>query len=855
MLSDEHSREMQAELFCDIIDNNINSKELVGRFNSCIDYAIKGIFKQKTNRGKHNTFPINEWCDEECKEHKSRLRHLSKYPLGTSEYDKFWTLKKQYRALTQKKKRKYQANVANQVEKMSLKNPTEYWNFWKKNNLKYHPTDRLNAEIFRDHYMTKDLSGTCGHDQSLMQKVTEFIDSDNNVFDIMSNEVLWDILNAPINEEELCKALGKLKNNKSSGIDGIPSEFYKYGGKTMKRLLIALYNRIFDSGDYPALWCEGTISPLHKAECKLDPENYRKITVIPAIGKIFESIINNRIVFAKEALQMEDPFQNGFKFRARATDNAFMLNSLIDICNARKHPLYVCYIDFKSAFDRVVRSALMYKLYSRGVRGKYFKILKSMYSKSKCRVKYNSRLSEIFDNLKGVLQGGVISPTLFKIFLDDLGEYLDKSRGIKVSDLSICHMLFADDLILVSETAFGLQKLITGLEKFCEHWQMEVNLRKTKICVFNKKFCYKRRACKLYYQNKEIEEVESYNVLGITFYSGARRFQSNYNRLQEKATRAIFSAKQLAYNKMGNQTPFSVLFKIFDTQIQPIIDYGCEVWYQGKPITELENLYKNFIKRTLGLKRQTSNLAVYGETGRYPLEIRQIELFLKYWLRIISLDNSDPLFKIYKELLKLYKLKHKNWVGTLSGVLEKIDHAELLERELPLKQNDVDTIASTLKTTIQSRYQAHWVNEINDNSKNPILRTYKLFKLSHHMENYISCKLDNKYKKAIAQFRVSSHKLGIETGRHEKPIIPLNCRICKYCQQDSIDDEQHFLVDCHFHDEDRYTLLEVMSNYINDIDGKNSREKFILIMKCKEIPALNALGKYIHNGFQKRKSC
>ena len=104
---------------------------------------------------------------------------------------------------------------------------------------------------------------------------------------------------------------------------------------------------------------------------------------------------------------------------------------------------------------------------------------------------------------------------------------------------------------------------------------MEVNLRKTKIYVFNKKFCYKRRACKLYYQNKEIEEVENYNVLGITFYSGARRFQPNYSRLQEKATRAIFSAKQLAYNKMGNQTPFSVLFKIFDTQIQPIMVVRC----------------------------------------------------------------------------------------------------------------------------------------------------------------------------------------------------------------------------------------------------------------------------------------
>ena len=105
MLWDELSREMQAELFCDIIENNINSKELVGRCNACLDYAMKGIFKQKINQGKNNTFPVNEWYDEECKEHKSRLRHLSKYPFGTSEYDKSWTLKKQYRALTQKKKR------------------------------------------------------------------------------------------------------------------------------------------------------------------------------------------------------------------------------------------------------------------------------------------------------------------------------------------------------------------------------------------------------------------------------------------------------------------------------------------------------------------------------------------------------------------------------------------------------------------------------------------------------------------------------------------------------------------------------------------------------------------------------
>ena len=71
---------------------------------------------------------------------------------------------------------------------------------------------------------------------------------------------------------------------------------------------------------------------------------------------------------------------------------------------------------------------------------------------------------------------------------------------------------------------------------------------------------------------------------------------------------------------------------------------------------------------------------------------------------MMSLDKSEPLFKIYNELFKSYKSKHKNLVGIQSGVQEKMDHTELPEREMPLKQNDVGTIASTVKITIQSRY-------------------------------------------------------------------------------------------------------------------------------------------------------
>ena len=131
---------------------------------------------------------------------------------------------------------------------------------------------------------------------------------------------------------------------------------------------------------------------------------------------------------------------------------------------------------------------------------------------------------------------------LIKIFRCDLGEYLDKSRGIKVSDLSICHVICGWSHLNIRNSIRSTEIKLPASKSF---WT---------LAKFRKTFCCKWRVIKFHYQNKEIEEVENYNVLGITFYSGDRRFQSNYNRLQEKATRAILSTKQLT--KWETKTPF-----------------------------------------------------------------------------------------------------------------------------------------------------------------------------------------------------------------------------------------------------------------------------------------------------------
>ena len=109
--------------------------------------------------------------------------------------------------------------------------------------------------------------------------------------------------------------------------------------------------------EFPCSWCEGVVNPIYKQNSRLDPENYRRITISCALGKLFEIILNDRLTHAKKILQKEDPHQFGFKGKSRAIDCAFNLNGVIDICAGRKIPLYACFVDFRSTFDMVNRHA------------------------------------------------------------------------------------------------------------------------------------------------------------------------------------------------------------------------------------------------------------------------------------------------------------------------------------------------------------------------------------------------------------------------------------------------------------------------------------------------------------------
>lgn len=191
-----------------------------------------------------------------------------------------------------------------------------------------------------------------------------------------------------ITESEIVKAIKTLKNSKACGFSMILNEMIKHGQIVFSPLLLKVFNTIFTSGLYPKLWSKGYITPLHKKGSVYDPSNYRGITITDAIGKLLNKIINDRLTKYLEKNDIIPKEQIGFKHGCRTSDHMFVLNTLIQkyVTNGSKQ-LYVCFVDFRRAFDTVWHPGLFYKLKKTGVGSKFYNIIKSMYHNTELCVK------------------------------------------------------------------------------------------------------------------------------------------------------------------------------------------------------------------------------------------------------------------------------------------------------------------------------------------------------------------------------------------------------------------------------------------------------------------------------------
>ncbi|KAL3134763.1 hypothetical protein ABBQ32_14214 [Trebouxia sp. C0010 RCD-2024] len=196
-------------------------------------------------------------------------------------------------------------------------------------------------------------------------------------------------------------------------------------------------------------------------------------------------------------------------------------------------------------------------------------------------------------------------------------------------------LLYADDLILMSESAAGLQRQLNALASFCEERQLTVNLSKTKVVVFEPRHS---EMSDFVLNAAVVERVESYKYLGFVLHATkAMTFGTTY--LVAAARKAMFAMRRRCA-LLGIRDP-AMQCKLFDTLVLPILTYACEVWAVNPSISEAaEVLHRGFLKHLLGGRMSTASEIVLAEFGRFPLQIRFWQQVLRCHHILLALDNS-----------------------------------------------------------------------------------------------------------------------------------------------------------------------------------------------------------------------
>jgi hypothetical protein len=440
-----------------------------------------------------------------------------------------------------------------------------------------------------------------------------------------------------ITADEVRKVMRRAKANKAVGIDNLPNEILKH--ESSLEVLTVLFNKIYDTGLTPSDWKLAVIKPLPK-NSMTDPRlplQYRGISLLSTVYKLFTSIINDKMIVIAEENDLYADEQNGFRRRRSCEDHLYSLSAIIRNRKCKNKSTYAAFVDYEKAFDRVDRKLLLFKIRQFGYSGKIYNALKSVYTDSKACVNLNGYLTNSFSTDSGVRQGDALSPTLFGLYINDLVSVLHEcGAGIKLtSDLEISCLLYADDLVLLAESEDNLQILLNKVSEWCQEWRMKVNIDKTKVVHFHPRRQSVTDSTFMFGTN-QLEVVDRYKYLGLVFDENLD-FSVTAEVLAKSAGRALGAI----YAKFGKlkDLGYKTYTKLYNTGVAPILDYASAIWGY-KSFSKIDTIQNRAIRFYLGVHTFAPNLAINGDMGWLGSDTRRKVNMIRFWNRLISMDDS-----------------------------------------------------------------------------------------------------------------------------------------------------------------------------------------------------------------------
>lgn len=422
-------------------------------------------------------------------------------------------------------------------------------------------------------------------------------------------------------ETNLRRVVLSMANNKAPGPSNIRMELFKGCATELLPLIAKFFQAIYKSGLVPTSWTKAHIVPIYKKRGdRTNIENYRPISLTENLRKLYEQCLMPLLIAYAEPLVGT---QGGFRAFRNTTHHIASLQHLCCVAKLKGINLFIAFLDIKNAYDKVNRKILWRCCEQKGIRHRLLKSLQGLFDNNTSAVSINGSISRYVANHNGLLQGSILSPILYSIFIDSLGRQLqNRGPGLLIGKYKapMNTLLYADDICLLASSKESLESLL----KICEdHSQANCYHFNVGKCVI---LSHVPTVLKI--QNQIIPQKDTFNYLGIQFTPTGidRTYQIEKYRI--KCTNTIYMMKSIGFHGYGFDIKTKLLiYKCFIRSqmeyclsILPLLKHQIEVFerIQALALTTMFSYAKN-----------TSIASLELLTGLLPMKYRRKLLQLK----------------------------------------------------------------------------------------------------------------------------------------------------------------------------------------------------------------------------------
>ena len=378
-----------------------------------------------------------------------------------------------------------------------------------------------------------------------------------------------------INVLEITKTLQKCRNRSAPGEDQISYFILKNLDRENLSNIALIYNSCLKTGYFPNAWKQAKVVMLPKPGKDLTkPTSYRPISLLPAMGKIFERIVASRFSAFLEKVDYFDENQAGFRKKRSTVDQLFKLSQSVSTALKKHKKAVGVFLDVEKAFDAVWLEGLKYKLGRPeiGIPTKIIRLLSSFLTNRHLRVHQNSAISNKIELKAGTPQGSALSPLLFIFYVNDTPK---PPPGVLISK-------FADDMAAwaIQKQEKRAEKLIQKhldlLSEWCNKWKIKLNPSKTKVGLFTNSNNTKEITLNL--GRVPLTVSNEIKFLGLTF-DRKLTWRHHIDNVRHRMWLRINAIKAISGRNLGMQP--KTLIHLYKMWIRPIALYGAPAYYSA----------------------------------------------------------------------------------------------------------------------------------------------------------------------------------------------------------------------------------------------------------------------------------